>query len=188
MVIGKAVPDTARHRRNQSAAARLRTNTIRQASTAITCYMRITIESLNYEAVRQFGFTPMAGYRVIFTAGPLRAGAWFVPATEDVSILVGQSFEVEVNQERISDLVLVPPSESASNTFSAMPEFACFQVRGQVASAHPRNKDGGDPIAFVSAGDAYITLGDDELAGLELKEGDTVAFLMHDVSLWDSAI
>lgn len=150
--------------------------------------MRITIESLNYEAVRQFGFTPMAGYRVIFTAGPLRAGAWFVPATEDVSILVGQSFEVEVNQERISDLVLVPPSESASNTFSAMPEFACFQVRGQVASAHPRNKDGGDPIAFVSAGDAYITLGDDELAGLELKEGDTVAFLMHDVSLWDSAI
>jgi len=151
-------------------------------------HMRVVIESLNRDEVRHIGFTPMPAYRVVFSSGTLRAGAWFVPAAEDVSTLVGQTGDVELNQERVSALTRVSPSEPCGHVFSPMPEFGCFQVRGQVVSATPRSELGGEPFAFVRAADAYIALVSNELAGLGLTEGDCVAFCMHDVSLWDEAL
>ena len=150
--------------------------------------MRVLIESLDRDEVRHIGFTPMPAYRVVFSAGTLRAGAWFVPSAEDASTFVGQTCDVEVNHERVSALMHLSPSKPCQHMFVPMAEFGCFQVRGKVISATPKNDLGGEPFAFVRAADAHIGLGSDDLAGVDLTEGDCVAFCVHDVSLWDEAL
>jgi hypothetical protein len=150
--------------------------------------MRVTIESLSSDEPREFGFTPMQGYPVMFSAGTLRAHAWFVPADTDLSHVVGREYEVEVNQERVTALTPVGAGQDGSQGLAALPDFGSFRVHGRIESVLLANEHGGEPAAFVRAGDAYLALGSVELAGLELHAGDTITFVAHDVSLWDEAI
>ena len=137
--------------------------------------------------MQSLGYTPMPSYAVTFTSHSVRGEARFVPASGDASDCVGQSFDVEINQERVTALTAVGHGTFAESIV-ALPERGAFRVHGVVTSVIPLAEPAGAEVITVAARGALFTLGGKELGGMRPSLGEMVAFTAHEVSLWDEAI
>lgn len=149
--------------------------------------MRITIESIATKAVQHIGYTRIPGYPVQFSSLDIKGGALFVPKTANVEGCVGQSFYVEIGQERVTNLERVA-HEGNAEAVVALSEFGAFCVCGTVTSVVPLDEPEGNQVVTIAAGEAVFTLCQEDLGSVKLVQGEKVAFVAHEVSLWDEAI
>jgi len=70
----------------------------------------------------------------------------------------------------------------------ALDESEAFQVFGIVTAVMPLSEPPGNVILSVASGEAIFTLDRCDLGETELYVGEKVAFVAHELSLWDEAI
>jgi hypothetical protein len=148
--------------------------------------MRITIEALDANSVQMLGYTPAPSYVVTFASSSFNGEARFVPASNDARSCIGQSFDVEVSQERVTELMAVTRDHPESVV--ALPKTCAFQVHGVVISIVPITEPAGTEIVTIEANGALFTLAGQDLDGMKLSLGKMVSFTAHDLSLWDEAL
>ena len=148
--------------------------------------MRVRIESIDLCRPSRVGGTRAPGYRARFQSRGFGGWARFVPAAANGSDLVGREFEVEIDHERITDLL---SSGDAAQAAGVLPlaEPGSFLVRGVVREVVSLGESGIGSLAVVAVGDAIFTLDQQDLGGAVLAKGECVAFTAHDVTLWDEA-
>lgn len=149
--------------------------------------MRITIDSLDPNDEKRIGFTPMPSYAVSFSGSLISGTARFVPASEAPMLCVGEVFDVEVSQERISEFEVLQ-NRATLEPLAMRPEANGFIVHGVVSSVQPVNEPSGQQCIVVVAGEAQFFLSRTEIGDIDLSVGNAVRFIAHDVSLWDEAI
>lgn len=148
--------------------------------------MLITINSVDSNALQRIGSMQFPSFPVQFSAAALTGRARFVPSSGDAEGLVGQSFQVEIEQGRVTDLRRV--GVEAEPKVIALAEPGSFQVCGIVRAVVPLGETDGSVLVSVVAGEAVFTLCQDDLRGMALSQGERVTFTAHEVSLWDEAI
>lgn len=137
--------------------------------------------------MEHIGYVGVPSFPAQFSSSVVKGRARFVPAEGDAQGCVGRSFDVEINQERVTDLRRVN-READADAVVALPEFGAFRVCGTVASVVPLGEPEGSDFVTIAAGEAAFILCEPDLCGVKLTQGETVAFVAHDVSLWDEAI
>lgn len=149
--------------------------------------MYITIEAINTDAVQALGCMQVPSFRTRFSSSAIEGWARFVPANGDPDACVGKSFYVEIDHERVTDLKRVD-----YNTFNegvvALDESEAFQVFGTVTAVMPLGEPSDNVILSVASGEAIFTLDRFDLGDTKLFVGDKVAFVVHELSLWDEAV
>jgi hypothetical protein len=149
--------------------------------------MRITIKAIDEDSVQALGYTPTPSYAVEFTSTAINGQARFVPASGSANDCVGQVFDVEVNQERVSAFKMAE-GKPFVEAVTSLPEKGSFHVQGVVVSVVPLSEPVGNEVASVSAGEALFMLTSEELGGAKLIVGERITFVAHELSLWDEAI
>ena len=148
--------------------------------------MYITIEAINTDAVRPLGCMQVPSFRTRFSSSAIEGWARF-PANGDTDGCVGKSFYVEIDHERITDL-----KRFDYNAFNegvvALDEAEAFQVFGTVTAVMPPGEPSDSVILSVASGEAIFTLDRFDLGDTKLSVGERVAFVAHELSLWDEAI
>lgn len=150
-------------------------------------HMRITIDDLDVVDMKRVGFTELSSFPVAFRSSVISGYARFVPAADTPESCIGKVFDVEINQERISDF------EVLKSTFTARSVSVCveanrFAVYGIVSTIHSVSEPAGEQVIYISAGEALFAVTKTEIGGVTLSVGDVVRFVAHDVTLWDEAI
>ena len=148
--------------------------------------MLITIETIDPEEPRDVGDRPMLGYPARFRSSMVHGWAIFVPVDGEVADLGGQSFSVEINQERVSAFEIL--EGPAQPEVAPLPARGDFQVRGVVSAIVPFTEPEGEQLVVVSARDAIFTLLRSEVGSRLLRTGEWVSFIAEDVSLWDEGL
>jgi hypothetical protein len=149
--------------------------------------MRITIDSLNLVGEKRIGFTPMPSFLVAFRSSVVSGRARFVPASETPMLCVGEIFDVEISQEKISGFEVLA-RDSVSQLVAMYPQANGFMVNGVVSSIQPVSEPAGQQSICINAGEAQFFVSRTEIGSVALSVGDAVRFIAHDVSLWDEAI
>jgi len=149
--------------------------------------MRIIIENIDPNSMKPLGYTQLPSFSAEFSSPVVKAVARFVPASGNARGCSGESFDVEIDQERVSGLERVE-HDSPSESVVALPEPGAFRIHGTVTSIVPIAEPPGNSVVTVLARGAAFTLSGGELAGKLLSLGERVAFTVHEVSLWDEAI
>lgn len=149
--------------------------------------MRITVETIDAGSMQLLGYTPMPSYVVVFAANAFRGQARFVPALEDANRCLGQVFDVEVNQERVTALQTIG-ALAFSASVHALSECCAFHVQGVVTHVAYLSEPAGVPLVVVSACGADFMLGRAELGDMKLSMDERVSFVAHGLSLWDEAL
>lgn len=70
----------------------------------------------------------------------------------------------------------------------ALDEAEAFQVFGTVTAVMPPGEPSDSVILSVASGEAIFTLDRFDLGDTKLFVGDKVAFVVHELSLWDEAV
>lgn len=149
--------------------------------------MQISIEAIDADSMQSIGCTRMPSYEVTFRSPTVCGKARFVPASTEVNSCTGQSFEVEVSQERVTGLRSLG-NHPLAESVTALPESGAFQIQGVVTSIVSLTEPAGMTVVAVAARGALFSLAGEELGGVKLSLGEKVTFIAHDVSLWDAAI
>ena len=144
--------------------------------------MRITIQRLDEKSMLPIGNMLIPSYLVHFESSFVNGQARFVPALFDFVGCIGQTFDVEVNQDSVSDFILSKHSQD-QHTVVAQFESGSFLVRGLVSAAYPEND-----LIVVTANEVNFTLTNRDFGDIKPCIGDEVSFIAHGVSLWDVAI
>lgn len=131
------------------------------------------------------GCMRMPSYLVQFRAQSISGTARFVPSLECPQHCVGQTFDVEVNQESVTDFEVLVCAQMAAITALTTP--GDYLVHGTVTSVFHQEPQGAFLVGIV-AGDAHFTLSSCETGLSNLTKGNAVAFIAHDLSFWDEAI
>jgi len=147
--------------------------------------MRITVESIDPNAMVRLGFAQLPSFPVQFSSVTVCGTANFVPAIGDAQSCAGQVFDVEINQQKITNLERIG-AESGESVVACV-ELGCYKVAGRVTSVVRLDERGDDEIVTVTAGEATFTLSSGDVAGIALSLGQSVSFLAHSLSLWDEA-
>jgi hypothetical protein len=148
--------------------------------------MRITVESIDAKAMDRLGFTQIPSFPVRFSSAVVSGTARFVPASSEAQHCAGQSFDVEINQEKVTNLERI--SSESGESVVARTEPGVYQVSGRVSSVVPLGEPEGSEVVTVAAGEAMFTLSSEELGSMKLLLGERVSFVVHTLSLWDEAI
>ena len=130
----------------------------------------------------------LPSFPVQFHSSLFSGQAMFVPASGDWKHCLGQSFEVEIDQEKVTGFKVLETSSLLAPLITAITETGDFQVFGTVIVVASIAEPDGEQIITVKAGDAHFTFPKSELQISRLSEGDAVAFTVHEMSLWDTAI
>jgi hypothetical protein len=149
--------------------------------------MQITIEAINADAVQCLGCMQVPSFRTKFSSSAIEGWARFVPANGDPEACVGKSFYVEINHERVTDLKRID-DHVFTERIVALDESEAFQVFGTVTSVMPLGEPTDNVILSVASGEAVFTLARCDLGETELSLGEKIAFVAHELSLWDEAI
>lgn len=149
--------------------------------------MRITIERIDVNTMKPLGYTQLPSFSATFSSSIVRGAARFVPASGNSRGCSGESFDVEIGQERVSGLKRVE-HKSLSESVVALPEPGAFHICGTVASIVAIAEPPGNSVVTVMARGAVFTLSGEDLAETMLSLGERVAFTVHEMSLWDEAI
>lgn len=150
--------------------------------------MLITIETIDSEAPREIGDGPALGFPARFRSSMVQGWATFVPVDGEVADLPGQSVAVEIDQERVSDFVILGTSPERKPEVTALDVRGHYQVLGIVAAIVPFLEPAGEQLVVVVAGDASFTMLRSEIGCRPLRTGEWVAFTAEDVSLWDEGL
>ena len=150
--------------------------------------MRITVESIDQRGERRLGCMQLPSFPVQFSSATFSGKARFVPAGSDWQRSIGQTFEVEINQENITNFEVLEASVLQETSVTAQTQPGDFRVCGVVIAIVSIAEPDGEQIITVKAGDALFNLTRTELRIAHLSEGSAVAFTVHDMSLWDEAI
>lgn len=149
--------------------------------------MRIIIDSLDLSDEKRIGFMSMPSYAASFSSKLVSGTARFVPASDTPMLCVGQVFDVEVSQEKISEFEVLQ-SSAISESVAMRPQANGFIVHGVVSSIESVSEPPGQQCIVVVAGEAGFFLSRTEIGNIDLSVGDAVRFIAHDVALWDEAI
>lgn len=134
------------------------------------------------------GCMRMPSYLVQFRAQSISGTARFVPSLECPQHCVGQTFDVEVNQESVTDFEVLVCAPQLEATITALPTPGDYLVHGTVTSVLHIQEPQGSFLVSIVAGDAHFTLSSCETGLSNLTKGNAVAFIAHDLSFWDEAI
>ncbi len=149
--------------------------------------MRITVTSIDTGSQVRLGSMQMPSFAAHFESPNVSGSAWFVPASGQGSDYVGQTLDVEISQEAVTQFALEVDRSSAPCVEPASAP-RTYRVVGVVTSVVPLEEPAGEAIFTVSVGDAAFTLERDDLGHARPAEGMKVSFLAHELSLWDEAI
>ena len=149
--------------------------------------MRITIESIDTESMQKLGYMQVPSFLVKYRSSTCTSEARLVPAHSDVQQCLGQVYEVEVNQESVSDFSVVVGNTSRE-AIVAMSERTALRVTGVVTSIMQISEPPGEQMITVRAEDAFFTLSRADTGFAMLSVGDKISFVAHEVSLWDEEI
>lgn len=136
--------------------------------------------------MHRLGYTKLPSFPVQFSSSVVNGLALFVPASGEGRGCASQSFDVEINQEKVSKLKR--GGLDSVESVAALPEANAYEVSGKVISVVPIGEPEGHEVITVQAGEAIFTLSWDELGGVKLSLGERVTFIAHTLSLWDEAI
>jgi hypothetical protein len=143
---------------------------------------------MDQSAVRQIGYMRLPAFPVQFHASLFSGEAMFVPASGEWKNCLGHSFVVEIEQEQVTGFRVSETSSLLAPSITALPGTGSFHVSGTVIAITSIAEPHGEQIIRVEAGDAHFTFSKSELQISRLTEGDLVAFTVHEMSLWDTAI
>ena len=136
--------------------------------------------------MHRLGYMQLPSFPIRFSSSVANGLALFVPASGEAQGCAGQTFDVEINQEKVS--ALERASLESVDSIVALPEPNAFKVSGRVISAVSMAEPVDNEIISVKAGEAIFTLSRNELGGVKLALGECVTFIAHTLSLWDEAI
>ena len=98
----------------------------------------------------------------------------------------GSEFDVEIAQESVSEFRL---SEKSGNVcVEPILPLGDFKVRGIVRYLSLPSEPVGNQITYVQADEADFCLALKDIRDLRPAVGTTVEFIVHDLSMWDTAI
>jgi hypothetical protein len=148
--------------------------------------MRITIERIDTSAMETRGYMQLPSFPVHFRSTTVSGNARFIPASSELQQCVGQSFDVEINQEAVTEFE-VSKCGGVDEAVVALPEQAAFRVHGVVTSVIQLSEPEGEQVITVKAKEAFFTLTQADVRDTQLSTGEVVSFVVHEVSLWDEA-
>ncbi|HEX8611159.1 MAG TPA: hypothetical protein VF800_07700 [Telluria sp.] len=148
--------------------------------------MKITIEEIDSASMRPIGYTPQPSFVVHFRSAAFGGIARLVPAVERAKDCLGQEFIVEICQGSVTQFGVL--DQPAMNAVEALDTPGSFKVTGILQSQSVPSDPDGQRHAFITAGEACFCLSQDEMGGLWPEPESVVAFIAHDVTLWDEAL
>jgi hypothetical protein len=149
--------------------------------------MRIIVTSIEAGPQVRLGTTQLPAFPAHFKSEGFAGSAWFVPASGQGADYIGQTLDVEISQEAVSQFALEDDREDEVGVEPASTS-RTYKVVGLVTSIVPLEEPPGEAIFTVSIGDAEFTLARSELGHVLPAKGSKVSFIAHDLSLWDEAI
>ncbi|MDQ1815545.1 hypothetical protein RBA41_19785 [Massilia sp. CCM 9210] len=148
--------------------------------------MNITIEEIDSASMRLIGYTPQPSFVVHFRSAAFSGIARLVPALERADDCLGMEFHVEITQGSVTQFGVL--DQAAMNAVEALDTPGSFKVTGMLESQSVPSDPSAQRHAFIMAGEACFCLSEEEMGGLWPEPGSRVAFVAHDVSLWDDAL
>lgn len=146
--------------------------------------MQITITAILAETAVPIRFTSIDGFWVNFTAEHIVGSAIFVPYnSENISALIGQTFFVELNHERIINFQC-HRNDFIKCSIIPLAEIGNYKVTGKVTSVVFVD-NGKTALIDLKVGDANFTIDSNEIMNQIPQVGEIVSFDLIELSLWD---
>jgi hypothetical protein len=147
--------------------------------------MKISIAGIETRTATPIGHTKMNSYPVHFKSAMFEGLARFVPGGEDLETYLNREIEVEISHEKISGLRTV---NSLEHQVTPLTQVFGYHVRGEVKLITPHSEPAGNRTTYIVAGDAVFALTLSDIGAVRPREGETVEFDVHGLSLWDELI
>jgi len=149
--------------------------------------MQILVTAINPTRQTRLGCMQLTAFLAEFEGAEFSGTAWFIPASGNANDYVGQTLEVELSQEGVTQVSLTD-EENFEARIQYISAPCTYQVRGIVNCVIPLEVPIGECIVYISSGNANFTLTATELGGLKPEQGVHLSFTVHELSLWDEAI
>lgn len=149
--------------------------------------MLITVERIDRSSSKPLGYMNYASFSIEFSSSLINGHARFVPADVENQQLEGQSFYVEIDQEKVTDFRVKEPG-SIGQAVSRKTVAGTFEVHGVVESITPLSEPEGEQINTIKVLEARFTLSRSDTQNATLSIGENVSFTVHGLSLWDEAL
>ncbi len=148
--------------------------------------LKITIEDIQLNDVQPLGYMRLPSYAVLFQSSLVSGWARFVPARDNPLGYVGETLQVEVNQESTSQFV---HSSTASEALvTPLATLGDYRIRGTIASIDSISDPPDGFTVVISVGETAFCLSHLDIDRRNLSVGATIEFTAHEVSLWDEEI
>ena len=146
--------------------------------------MNITIDDIDCASMRPIGHAGQPSFVAAFRSAAFDGIARLVPAVDNPEDCLGQECIVEITQGSVTEFAVLDLPEL--NAVEALETPGSFKVSGTVESLSGDAEAQG--YAFITAGEACFCLSADEMGGLWPEPGSGVAFVAHDLTLWDASV
>ncbi len=149
--------------------------------------MQILVTAIDPTQQTRLGYTQLPSFMAKFEGAEFSGSAWFVPASGKADGNAGQTLEVELSQERVTQVTLEDAKDFEPRVQN-LSEPASYRVTGFVDFVTQLKDPIEACIVYISVGNANFTLTTSELGGIKPVQGGHLSFTVHGLSLWDEAI
>lgn len=147
--------------------------------------MKILVDKVYSDSAQPIGFAKLPSFQVHFQSDLFSGLARFVPASGECGGCEGGEFEVELDQDSVTDFRL---REGADLSIEALAEPGAFGVIARVRDIVQSNDEAVGQYFHVANGDVVFTLSEDDIGASIPPVGALVSFTVKGLSLWDEAI